>query len=56
MAIEDQNLITCWDGSQVNNYANCPAIENLWTPAGWDNPDTPEIEGTDEEGYELRDG
>ena len=42
--------VTCWDGSQVNNYTDCPNIENLWTPAGWDDPATEEIEGTGEAG------
>lgn len=47
---EDQNLVTCWDGSQVNTYTDCPNIENLWTPAGWDDPATETVEGTGEEG------
>ena len=47
---EDQNLVTCWDGSQKSNYTDCPNIENLWTPAGYDNPATETVEGTGEEG------
>lgn len=45
--------ITCWDGTQADDYDSCPEIEGLWTPAGWDDPTTDVIEGTDEEGLQT---
>ena len=42
--------VTCYDGSQVETYDQCPDITEEWTPAGWDDPETDIIEGTGEEG------